>query len=88
MASGVYTWEYGRCTRSRSSLRSSYRPFFQGTIQDVAEVSIFIGTWTTVTTLSGMRDVDKMAQRFRTKGAAVKKRIDMLTEVSSITEGK
>ena len=54
----------------------------------MAEVSIFIGTWTAVTTLSGMRDVDKMAQRFRTKGAAVKKRIDMLTEVSSITEGK
>jgi len=35
-----------------------------------------------------MRDAEKMVKRFRSKGTAVKKRIDMLTEVSSITEGK
>ena len=80
MASGVYTWKYGRCTGSRSSLRSSYRPFFQGTIQDVAEVSIFIGTWTAVTTRAGMRDAGKMAQRLRVKGTTVKKLTDTLTE--------
>ena len=41
---------------------------------------VFIGTWTTVTTLSGMRDAGKIVQRFRSKGTAVKKRIDMLME--------
>ena len=41
---------------------------------------VFIGTWTTVTTLSGMRDAEKMVKRCRLKGTAVKKRIDMLME--------
>ena len=49
---------------------------------------VFIGTWTTVTTLSGMRDAGKIVQRFRSKGTAVRKRIELLTEVSSITKGK
>ena len=54
----------------------------------MAEVSVFIGTWATVTALLGMRDARKMAQRFRLKGTTVKKRLDMLTEVSSITKDK
>jgi hypothetical protein len=46
----------------------------------VAEVSIFIGTWTTVTTRAGMRDAGKMAQRLRLKGTTVKKLTDTITE--------
>ena len=49
---------------------------------------VFIGTWTTVTTLSGMRDAEKMAKRCRLKGIAVSNSIRFLTEVSSITKGK
>ena len=49
---------------------------------------VFIGTWTTVTTLSGMRDAEKMVKRCRLKGTAVRNRIELLTEVSNITKGK
>lgn len=35
-----------------------------------------------------MRDADKMVQRFRLRGLAAKKRLDALTEVSSITKGR
>lgn len=54
----------------------------------MAEVPVFIGTWAAVTARAGMRDADKMVQRFRLQGTAVKKRLDALTEVSSITKGK
>ena len=54
----------------------------------MAEVPVFIVTWTAVTTRAGMRDADKMVQRFRLQGDAVKRRLDVLTSVSSITKGK
>jgi hypothetical protein len=38
--------------------------------------------------LLGMRDAEKMIKRCRLKGTAVRKRIELLTEVSSITKGK
>ena len=88
LAGWLYTGKHGGCVGGRSWFRSSDRPFIQGAVQDLAKVLVFVGTWTTVTTLSGMRDAEKMVKRCRLKGTAVRKRIELLTEVSSITKGK
>jgi len=47
---------------------------------NTARAGLFVGTWTAVTTGSGMRDVAKWARRLRQGNASARSRLDALTK--------
>ena len=52
-----------------------------GSVVNTARAGLFVGTWTAVTTISGMRDVTRLARRLRQGNASARSRLlDALTK--------